>query len=72
MERHRRHRLGLPADPDRVHPGQELPGAGKYIDLVTYGLLAVTVVVIGVEWLRKRREASVKAKAGSESAPSSK
>ena len=31
-------------------------GLGKYIDLVTYGLLGVTVVVLAYEWLRKRRE----------------
>ncbi|WGL52266.1 DedA family protein [Nocardioides sp. BP30] len=36
--------------------GRSFPGLGKYIDLVTYGLLAVTVVVLGIEWLRKRRE----------------
>lgn len=37
--------------------GQTFPGLGKYIDLVTYGLLAVTVVVLAIEWLRKRHEA---------------
>ena len=36
--------------------GRSFPGLGKYIDLVTYGLLGVTVVVLGFEWLRKRRE----------------
>lgn len=36
--------------------GRSFPGLGKYIDLVTYGLLAVTVVAIGYEWLRKQRE----------------
>jgi len=34
--------------------GKAFPALGKYIDLVTYGLLAVTVVVLGFEWLRKR------------------
>jgi membrane-associated protein len=36
--------------------GRSFPQLGKYIDLVTYGLLAVTVVVLGFEWWRKRRE----------------
>jgi membrane-associated protein len=36
--------------------GRSFPGLGKYIDLVTYGLLALTVLVLVVEWLRKRRE----------------
>ena len=40
--------------------GKSFPALGKYIDLVTYGLLAITVVVLGVEWLRKRREQSRK------------
>jgi membrane-associated protein len=38
--------------------GQTFPALGKYIDFVTYGLLAVTVLALGVEWLRKRREES--------------
>lgn len=37
--------------------GSAFPSIGRNIDLVTYGLLAVTVVVIGIEWLRKRRRA---------------
>jgi len=40
--------------------GKSFPALGKYIDLVTYGLLAVTVVVLAIEWLRKRRERSRK------------
>lgn len=36
--------------------GRSFPELGKYIDLVTYGLLGITVVVLGIEWLRKRRE----------------
>ena len=36
--------------------GRSFPGLGKYIDLVTYGLLGVTVIVLGFEWLRKQRE----------------
>ncbi|GAB7002731.1 VTT domain-containing protein [Nocardioides sp. AN3] len=36
--------------------GRSFPGLGKYIDLVTYGLLALTVLVLVFEWLRKRRE----------------
>ena len=36
--------------------GQTFPGLGKYIDLVTYGLLGVTVIVLAYEWLRKRHE----------------
>jgi membrane-associated protein len=36
--------------------GRSFPALGKYIDLVTYGLLAVTVLVLGYEWLRKQRE----------------
>lgn len=36
--------------------GRSFPGLGKYIDLVTYGLLAVTVLALGYEWLRKQRE----------------
>ena len=43
--------------------GKSFPGLGKYIDLVTYGLLAVTVLVLAIEWLRKRREVSRKAAA---------
>ncbi len=43
--------------------GKSFPGLGKYIDLVTYGLLAVTVIVLGVEWLRKRSEANKHARA---------
>jgi membrane-associated protein len=38
--------------------GRSFPELGKYIDLVTYGLLAVTVVVLAIEWVRKRREQS--------------
>ena len=38
--------------------GRSFPELGKYIDLVTYGLLGITVVVLGFEWLRKRREQS--------------
>ncbi|MFT4081951.1 MAG: DedA family protein [Nocardioides sp.] len=34
--------------------GQTFPSLGSYIDLVTYGLLGLTVVGIGIEWLRKR------------------
>lgn len=34
--------------------GRSFPALGKYIDLVTYGLLGVTVVVLAFEWLRKR------------------
>jgi len=37
--------------------GTTFPWIGEKIDLVTYGLLAVTVVGIIVEWLRKRRQA---------------
>ena len=37
--------------------GKSFPALGKYIDLVTYALLAVTVIVLAVEWLRKRSEA---------------
>lgn len=36
--------------------GQTFPGLGKYIDLVTYGLLGLTVVALFVEFLRKRKE----------------
>jgi membrane-associated protein len=36
--------------------GRSFPGLGKYIDLVTYGLLGVTVVVLAYEWVRKQRE----------------
>lgn len=36
--------------------GQTFPSLGKYIDLVTYGLLAVTVLALAVEWVRKRHE----------------
>jgi membrane-associated protein len=36
--------------------GRSFPALGKYIDLVTYGLLALTVLVLGYEWLRKQRE----------------
>ncbi|UDY23185.1 DedA family protein [Nocardioides sp. Kera G14] len=36
--------------------GKTFPSLGKYIDLLTYGLLAVTVVVLGIELLRKRHE----------------
>jgi membrane-associated protein len=36
--------------------GRSFPELGKYIDLVTYGLLGITVVALGIEWLRKRRE----------------
>lgn len=36
--------------------GRSFPGLGKYIDLVTYGLLGITVVVLGYEWLRKQRD----------------
>lgn len=41
--------------------GRSFPGLGKYIDLVTYGLLAITVIVLAIEWLRKRHEQSAKA-----------
>lgn len=34
--------------------GSAFPSIGHNIDVVTYGLLAVTVVGIGIEWLRKR------------------
>ncbi len=37
--------------------GKTFPSLGKYIDLVTYGLLGVTVLVLAFEWLRKRGEA---------------
>ena len=36
--------------------GRSFPALGKYIDLVTYGLLALTVLVLVVEWWRKRNE----------------
>jgi len=36
--------------------GRTFPSLGKYIDLVTYGLLGVTVVVLIIEWIRKRHE----------------
>ena len=36
--------------------GRSFPGLGKYIDLVTYGLLGITVVVLAYEWVRKQRE----------------
>ena len=36
--------------------GRSFPALGKYIDLVTYGLLALTVLALGYEWLRKQRE----------------
>lgn len=36
--------------------GQTFPSLGKYIDLVTYGMLGITVIVLLVEWVRKRRE----------------
>ena len=36
--------------------GKSFPALGRYIDLVTYGLLAVTVVVLVVEIWRKRRD----------------
>ncbi|MEZ0579906.1 DedA family protein [Nocardioides sp. MH1] len=36
--------------------GQTFPSLGKYIDLVTYGLLAVTVVALAFEIWRKRHE----------------
>ncbi len=36
--------------------GQAFPSVGSKIDLITYGLLALTVVGIGVEYLRKRGE----------------
>jgi membrane-associated protein len=36
--------------------GSAFPSIGQKIDLITYGLLAVTVVGIGVEFLRKRGE----------------
>lgn len=34
--------------------GKQFPGLGHYIDLITYGLLAVTVVVLAFEFLRKK------------------
>lgn len=34
--------------------GSAFPSIGRNIDLVTYGLLAVTVVGVFIEWLRKR------------------
>jgi membrane-associated protein len=37
--------------------GKTFPSLGHYIDLVTYGLLGVTVLVVAFEWWRKRREA---------------
>ncbi|MFT4288084.1 DedA family protein [Nocardioides sp.] len=36
--------------------GKTFPSLGKYIDLVTYGLLGVTVLVLIVEFIRKRHE----------------
>lgn len=36
--------------------GAAFPSIGRNIDLVTYGLLGVTVIGIGVEWLRKRNQ----------------
>jgi membrane-associated protein len=36
--------------------GKTFPSLGKYIDLVTYGLLGVTVLVVHFEWWRKRHE----------------
>jgi membrane-associated protein len=42
--------------------GQTFPGLGKYIDLVTYGLLGITVVFLAYEWWHKRREAAKGAK----------
>lgn len=36
--------------------GQTVPALGKYIDLVTYGLLGLTVVFLFIELLRKRKE----------------
>jgi len=36
--------------------GRSFPTLGKYIDLVTYGLLGVTVIVLAIEWVRKQRE----------------
>ena len=36
--------------------GQTFPSLGKYIDLVTYGLLAVTVVGLAYEIWKKRQE----------------
>ena len=50
--------------------GKSFPALGKYIDLVTYGLLAVTVIVLGVEWLRKRGDRSKGAKATEQKAHS--
>ena len=34
--------------------GKTFPGLGHYIDLITYGLLAVTVLVLAFEFLRKK------------------
>jgi membrane-associated protein len=34
--------------------GSKFPSLGHYIDLITYGLLAVTVVVVAFEFLRKK------------------
>ena len=36
--------------------GRTFPSLGHYIDFVTYGLLGVTVVVLVIEWIRKRHE----------------
>ena len=36
--------------------GKAWPGLGKYIDYITYGLLLVTLVGIGIEFLRKRNQ----------------
>lgn len=36
--------------------GATFPSIGRNIDLVTYGLLGVTVVGLAVEWLRKRNQ----------------
>ena len=52
--------------------GKSFPGLGKYIDLVTYGLLAVTVVVLGVEWLRKRGDRSAKDGTAEQKSPAAK
>jgi len=41
--------------------GSAFPSIGKNIDLVTYGLLAVTVVILGIEWLRKRNRPKTEA-----------
>ena len=43
--------------------GQTFPSLGKYIDLVTYGLLAVTVVALVYEFWHKRHEDKSQSKA---------